>query len=183
MIFSRYHRSRELWYKKQIIVVSIFHWWRNVMHSQYMHVGFPNSFWSVLIYGLNTGQPWSYLIMIFRNWKYICQYNDSCIQCHNYYKTDIGVHSQTFSEEVNGSDLNQIQLNEFGIVTELEKSFRPLNIGKGVQCPSCNLKIYSREQETVLLSVWTTINIAIMIIRIMMMMMIIHGANTFTTPF
>ena len=81
-----------------------------------------------------------------------CQYNDSCIQCHNCYKTDIGVHFQTFSEAVNGSDLSQIQLNEFGIVTELEKSFRPLNIGKGVQCPSCNLKMKTREQETVLLS-------------------------------
>ena len=81
-----------------------------------------------------------------------CQHSDSCIQCHNYCKTDIGVHFQTFSEAVNGSDLNQIQLNEFGIVTELEKSFRPLNIGKGVQCPSCNLKTKTREQETVLLS-------------------------------
>ena len=100
-----------------------------------------------------------------------CQYNDSCIQCHNYCKTDIGVHFQTFSEAVNGSDLNQIQLNEFGIVTELEKSFRPLNIRKGVQCPSCDLKIKTREQETVLLSFWTTINIAIMIIIMVMLMM------------
>ena len=81
-----------------------------------------------------------------------CQYNDSCIQCHSCYKTDIGVHFQTFSEAVNGSDLNQIQLNEFGIVTELDKSFRPLNIRKGVQCPSCNLKTKTRGQETVLLS-------------------------------
>ena len=102
---------------------------------------------------------------------YKCQYNDSCIQCHNYCKTDISVHSQTFSEAVNGSDLNQIQLNEFGIVTELEKSFRPLNIGKGVQCPSCDLKIKTREQETVLLSFLTTINIAIMIIIMVMLMM------------
>ena len=81
-----------------------------------------------------------------------CQYNDSYIQCHSYCKTDIGVHFQTFFKAVDGSDLNQIQLNEFGIVTELEKGFRPLNIGKGVQCPSCDLKIKTREQETVLLS-------------------------------
>lgn len=81
-----------------------------------------------------------------------CQYNNSCIQCHSNHKTDIGVHFQTFFEAVDGSDLNQIQLSEFGIVTELEKSFRPLNIGKGVQCPSCNLKIKTREDETVLLS-------------------------------
>lgn len=73
-----------------------------------------------------------------------CQYNDSYIQCHSYCKTDIGVHFQAFFEAVDGSDLNQIQLNEFGIITELEKSFRPLNIGKGVQCPSCNLKIKTR---------------------------------------
>ena len=100
-----------------------------------------------------------------------CQYNDSYIQCHNYCKTDIGVHFQTFSEAVNGSNLNQIQLNEFGVVTKLEKSFRPLNIGKGVQCPSCDLKIKTREQETVLLSFWTTMNIAIMIIIMVMLMM------------
>ena len=76
-----------------------------------------------------------------------CQYNDSCIQCHSCY-----IHFQTFFEAVDGSDLNQIQLNEFGIVAELEKSFRPLNIGEGVQCPSCNLKIKTREEKTVLLS-------------------------------
>ena len=81
-----------------------------------------------------------------------CQYNNSCIQCHSNHKTDICVHFQTFFEAVDGSDLNQIQLSEFGIVTELEKSFRPLNIGKGVQCPSCNLKIKTREDKTVLLS-------------------------------
>ena len=81
-----------------------------------------------------------------------CQYNDSYIQCHSYCKTDVGVHFQIFFEAVDGSDLNQIKLNEFGVVTQLEKSFRPLNVGKGVQCPSCNLKIKARVQETVLLS-------------------------------
>ena len=112
-----------------------------------------------------------------------CQYDDSCIPWHSCCETDIGVHFQTFFEAVDGSDLNQIKLNEFGVVTQLEKSFRPLNVGKGVQRPSCNLKIKARVQETVLLSFWTTINIAIMIIIKMMMMMIIHGANTFTSPF
>ena len=151
--------------------MSIFHWWRNVMHSQYMHVKFPNNFWSIFMVWTRVshgGIPYH----DFSELKiHKCQYNDSCIQCHNCYKTDIGVHFQTFSEAVNGSDLNQIQLNEFGIVTELEKSFRPLNIRKGVQCPSCNLKTKTREQETVLLSFWTSINIAIMIIIMVMLMM------------